>query len=104
MTYAHLLPILVNILATAPKKIEHARFSYYPKHDSNATCEYYVGHIGHSTENCYPFKAKVQELIDQKLLCFTPVTAKVTIEKEFEYKGPLIHVQVPLSMVQPVVI
>lgn len=29
------------------------------------------------------------------------MTAKVLIEKEFEYKGPPIHVQVPPPVVQP---
>lgn len=29
------------------------------------------------------------------------MTAKMLIEKEFEYKGPPIHVQVPPSVVQP---
>lgn len=36
-------------------------------------------------------------------MCFTHVTAKAPIEKGLECKDPMIHVQVPLSMVQPIV-
>ncbi|KAI5436186.1 hypothetical protein KIW84_022592 [Lathyrus oleraceus] len=103
MSYAHLLPILVNTREIVPKQIEHARFSYSRKHDPHAICGYHARHVGHSIENCYSFKGKVQELINRNLLCFTPMTAKVPTEKEFEYKGPPIHVQVPPPMVQPAV-
>lgn len=92
MSYAHLLPILVSVRAVMPKQIEPARFPYHPKHDPNAICEYHVGYVGYYTENCYPFKAKVWKLIEHKLLCFTSVTAEAPIEKDFEYKGPPIHV------------
>lgn len=34
-------------------------------------------------------------------MCFTPVIPEAPIENGFEYKGPLIHVKVPLSVVQP---
>lgn len=57
--------------------------------------------IWNSIDNCYLFKAKVQELIHHKLSWFTPITIKAPIEKEFEYKGPPIHVQVPLYVVMP---
>ncbi|TYK12200.1 uncharacterized protein E5676_scaffold106G001510 [Cucumis melo var. makuwa] len=36
----------------------------YPKwYDPNAKCEYHVGAVGHSTENCFPLKTKVQSLV-----------------------------------------
>lgn len=60
MSYAHLLPILVNDGSIVPKQIESSRFPYHPKHDPNATCRYHVRHVGYSIENCYPFKDKVQ--------------------------------------------
>lgn len=72
MSYAHHLPILINVGEIMSKEIEPARFPYTPKHDPNATCGYHTGHIWHSIEAYYHFKAKVQELIDQKMLCFTP--------------------------------
>ena len=100
MSYAHLLPILVNARAIVSKQIEPARAPYGRKHDPRAICGYHAGYVGHSIENCYPFKAKVHELINRNLLCFTPVTSKAPVEKRFEYKGPLIHVQVPSPAVQ----
>lgn len=94
MSNAHLLPIMVNVGEIVPKQIDPVRFPYSRKYDPHAICGYHVGHVGNSIENCYPFKARTQKLIGQKLLSLTPVTAKAPIEKRFEYKGPLIHVQV----------
>lgn len=101
MSYAHLLPILVKVGAIVPKQTELAKLPYDRKHNPHATCGYHAGYVGNSTKVCHTLKTKVQELIDRNLSCFTPVTAKVLIGKEFEYKGPLIHVHVPPLMVQP---
>lgn len=49
------------------------------------------------------FKTKVQELINQKLICLPPITSKAHIKKEFEYKGPPIQVQFLLLVVQSTV-
>lgn len=85
-----------------PIQIEPARFPDSRRHDPHAIYGYHVGHVENIIENCYFFKTKVQELIDQKLLSFTPVTVEASIEKGFEYKGPPIHVQNHPPMVQPV--
>lgn len=58
--------------------------------------------MGHCIDKCNPFKARVQELIDQKMLSFTLVIAEAPVEKRFEYKGPLIRVQVHPPVVQHV--
>ncbi|KAI5389671.1 hypothetical protein KIW84_075099 [Lathyrus oleraceus] len=81
VNYAHLLPILVNAGAIVPKQIEPMRAPYSHKHDPHATCGYHAGYVGHSTEACHVLKARVQELIDQKLLSFTPAIAEVPVEK-----------------------
>ncbi|KAI5424637.1 hypothetical protein KIW84_030720 [Lathyrus oleraceus] len=83
VSYAHMLPILVDVRAIVPKQIEPARFPYRRKHDPQPTCGDHVGYVGHSIEVCHVLNTKVQELIDRNLLCFTLVTAKVLIEKEF---------------------
>lgn len=62
-----------------PKHIQPTRFPYHTKLDPNATCGYHAIHVWNSIENCNPFKAIVQELINQKLLCFTLVTAEAPI-------------------------
>lgn len=102
ISYAYLLPILVNVGEIVPKETEPARFPYNRKHDPHAICGYHVGYVGNSIENCYSFKTKVQEFIDQKLLSFTPVIVEAPVEKRFEYKGPSICVQVHPPVVQPV--
>lgn len=71
MSYAHLLSILINVREIVPKEIKPSRFPYYPKLDLNVTCGYHVGHVGNSTEACCIPKNKVEELFDQKMLCFT---------------------------------
>ncbi|KAI5420204.1 hypothetical protein KIW84_044115 [Lathyrus oleraceus] len=80
-SYAHLLPILVEVGAIVPKQIEPARFPYGYKHDPRATCGYHTEYVGHSTETCHVLKARVQELIHQKLLSFTPVIIEVLVGK-----------------------
>lgn len=93
---------MVNVREILPKQTEPVRVSYDRKHDPPTTCGYHAKNVGNSIEDCYSFKTKVRELIDRSLLCFTPVTANAPIEKRFEYKGPLIHVQVPpLAMQYP---
>lgn len=92
-----MLSILVNAREVVPKQIDPSRFPYNRKHDPHLTC----GYVGNSTETWHVFKTRVQELINQKLLCFTPVTVEASIKKRFEYKDPSIHVQVPPLMVQP---
>jgi len=43
----------------------------YPKfYDANAKCDYHGGVVGHSIENCRPFKYKVQQLINVERLTF----------------------------------
>jgi len=43
----------------------------YPKnYDPNARCDYHAGVVGHSIENCWALKYKVQELINAKWLSF----------------------------------
>ncbi|KAI5430567.1 hypothetical protein KIW84_034959 [Lathyrus oleraceus] len=43
MSYAHLLPILVEAGAIVPKQIEPARFPYGRKHDPHAMYGYHAG-------------------------------------------------------------
>lgn len=44
ISYAHLLPILVNIRTIVPKQIEPARFPYSRKYGPHAIYGYHVGH------------------------------------------------------------
>ncbi|KAI5448218.1 hypothetical protein KIW84_015587 [Lathyrus oleraceus] len=57
-----------------------------------------AGHVGHSTKDCHILKNKVQELVNQKLICFTPAN---TIKDKFEYKRHPLQVPVFASIVHP---
>ena len=64
VSYAQLLPILVQkykipIIPIKPRKPQYPEW-----YDFSARCEYHDGVEGHSTENCTSFKDKVQALID----------------------------------------
>jgi len=64
MTYATLLPSLLQrgLASICPMKLVKPP---YPKtYDADTRCDYHGGAIGHSTENCWGLKCKVQSLID----------------------------------------
>src|SRR3954468_4596831 len=71
LPYAQLLPRLLELqliglrdLAT-PEKLP-------PNFDVNARCEFHSGAPGHDIENCKAMKHQVQDLIDSKVISFTP--------------------------------
>jgi hypothetical protein len=67
VTYSQLLPHLVQSSLVVPKFINPPKV--FPLgYDHNARCGYHDGTVGHSTEDCNAYKAKVQQLIDQKYL------------------------------------
>ena len=45
--------------------------------DPNAHCEFHSGAPGHTIENCKALKFKVQDLVDAKIISFTPVGPNV---------------------------
>lgn len=68
MTYGQLLPHLVQNSLVFPKALKTVPQSFTPEYDPNATCGYHAGSVGHSTDDCQAFKAKVQQLIDNRCL------------------------------------
>src|SRR3954466_9804931 len=71
MPYAQLLPRLLELqlvelreLAT-PEKLP-------PNFDTNARCEFHSGAPGHNVENCRALKHQVQDLIESRVILFTP--------------------------------
>ena len=70
MSYADLfvrlndLKLVVPKPAFAPPPLDKRPRNY----DVNASCEFHSGTLGHSIENCYAFKCKVQDLIDSKTI------------------------------------
>src|SRR4051812_31451203 len=59
MTYNKLLPYLVQSLLVSPKSLKPPPQPFPPGYDPNVQCGYHAGSVGHSTEDCNAFKAKV---------------------------------------------
>ena len=70
MSYAELLPILIQNYGISAIPARPKRPPYPKKYDVNAKCEYHGGVGGHSVENCTAFKDKVQSLINADLAKF----------------------------------
>lgn len=51
-----------------PIEIPSKVFPYPSKYNTNVSCAFHAGNIGHSTEDYFVFKNRVQELIDQDIL------------------------------------
>lgn len=72
MSYTRLLPLL---LMHSLVKIREAKAPPTPlplDYDANAKCVFHSGAPGHSTEDCQSLKYKVQDLIDSRVIMFTP--------------------------------
>jgi hypothetical protein len=70
MSYSQLLPYLIQSSLVDPKSLRPLPEPYPPGYDPDVQCGYHAGSIGHSTEDCNAFKAKVQQLIDKKYISF----------------------------------
>ena len=70
MSYANLLPYLLNnaMVVIIPAKIPQPPFSR--GYNSNATCAYHGGVLGHFIDHCMTLKHKVQSLINAGWLKF----------------------------------
>ena len=70
VSYANLLPYLLDnaLVAITPARFPQPPF--FRGYDSNATCAYHGGVLGHSIEHCMTSKRKVQSLIDAGWLKF----------------------------------
>ncbi|KAH1265557.1 hypothetical protein GmHk_01G001239 [Glycine max] len=70
MAYSELWPSLLenHLVVAIPGKVFQPP---YPKwYNSNATCAYHSGALGHNIDSCLPFKYKVQHLINVGWLSF----------------------------------
>ncbi|KAK8577160.1 hypothetical protein V6N13_122152 [Hibiscus sabdariffa] len=70
MSYAELLPTLVERKLLAPVQSKPKEPPYPEGYDVNAIRDYHLGSTGHTTENCGALKNKVQDLRDKGLLEF----------------------------------
>lgn len=71
MTYSQLLPYMIQSLLVELKSLKALPQAFPSRYDPNVKYEYHVDSIRHSTEDCKPFKAKVQQLIEKKYIAFS---------------------------------
>ncbi|XP_058763524.1 uncharacterized protein LOC131636970 [Vicia villosa] len=72
MTHDELLSELLKLSLVEPKQLDPVSFPYPEGFNPNVSCGYHAGAPGHSTDDCQPFRDKVQDLIDAKAIAFTP--------------------------------
>lgn len=72
MPYGHLLAYLLWDSLVQLREAKAPPIPLPPGYDMNASCEYHSGTPGNSIENCNIFKHKVKDLIDSKVISFTP--------------------------------
>lgn len=70
VSYTDLFCHLVSHNLIAPRLMRPVKPPFPRRYDSRAKCEFLAGAVGHSTENCKPFKHVVQSLINTKQLSF----------------------------------
>jgi len=70
VSYANLLPYLLNNVMVAITLAKVPQPPFFRGYNSNATCAYHGGVLGHSIEHCMTLKHKVQGLIDAGWLKF----------------------------------
>ncbi|XP_058784454.1 uncharacterized protein LOC131659261 [Vicia villosa] len=72
MTYAQVLQHLLKIEKITLRDAPNAPDTQSPNYNANARCAFHFGAAGHDTERCIALKNKVQDLLDQKIIQFTP--------------------------------
>ncbi|XP_058759535.1 uncharacterized protein LOC131632823 [Vicia villosa] len=72
MTYAQVLQHLLKIEKITLRDAPNAPDRQSPNYNANARCAFHSGAAGHDTERCIALKNKVQDLLDQKVIQFTP--------------------------------
>ncbi|XP_050877300.1 uncharacterized protein LOC127081056 [Lathyrus oleraceus] len=92
VSYAELVPYLIHVGDIVLKEIPAAYPPFRPKHDPNALCAFHVGYIGHSTEDCWGLKYKVQDLINQDILSFSEEKRNVKMNPLPNHGGSIVNV------------
>lgn len=72
MPYSHIFLYLQKEGLLTLRELKPATFPYPPGYDANAHCEFNMGAPGHTLENCFAFQNRVQDLIETKVITFTP--------------------------------
>ncbi|XP_050889356.1 uncharacterized protein LOC127094579 [Lathyrus oleraceus] len=92
--YSELVPYLVDVGAIIPKEFPVATPPFRNNHGPNASCAYHAGFIGHSTENCWALKCKIQDLINQNILAFSEEKPNVKIKPLLNHNSASVNVEI----------
>ncbi|XP_050890086.1 uncharacterized protein LOC127095442 [Lathyrus oleraceus] len=70
--YSQIFPYLQKEGLLTLRELKPVVFPYPPGYDANAHCKFHMGAPGHTLENCFAFQNRVQDLIEAKVVSFTP--------------------------------
>ncbi|XP_050895907.1 uncharacterized protein LOC127102596 [Lathyrus oleraceus] len=70
--YSQIFPYLQNEGLLTLRELKPTIFPYPPGYDANAHCEFHMRAPSHTLENCFTFQNRVQDLIEAKVVSFTP--------------------------------
>lgn len=90
--YAELVSYLIHVGAIVPRELLAASPPFNCSHNPNATCSFHAGFIGHSTEDCWALKKRIQELIDQEILSFSEEKPNVKTNPLPNHSGATVNV------------
>ncbi|XP_058733378.1 uncharacterized protein LOC131604988 [Vicia villosa] len=77
MTYSQLLQHMLKIGKITLRDAPNAPDTQSPNYNANTRCAFHSGVAGHDTERCIALKTKVQDLLDQNVIQFTPTPNNV---------------------------
>ncbi|XP_050877425.1 uncharacterized protein LOC127081187 [Lathyrus oleraceus] len=90
--YAELVSYLIHLGAIVPRELPASSLPFNRSHNPNATCAFHAGYIGHSTEDCWALKKRIQELIDQEILSFSKEKPNVKTNPLPNHGGATVNV------------
>ncbi|XP_050889234.1 uncharacterized protein LOC127094445 [Lathyrus oleraceus] len=100
--YAELVPYLIHVGAIVPRELPAASPPFNRSHNPNATCAFHAGYIGHSTEDCWALKKKIQELIDQDILSFPDEKPNVKTNPLPNHSGAAVNTMIEEETVESI--
>ncbi|XP_050918902.1 uncharacterized protein LOC127136386 [Lathyrus oleraceus] len=85
--YSHIFLYLQKEGLLTLRELKPSTFPYPPGYDANAHCEFNMGAPGHTLENCFAFQNRVQDLIETKVITFTPRRPNVSTNAMPTHEG-----------------
>ncbi|XP_050875207.1 uncharacterized protein LOC127078828 [Lathyrus oleraceus] len=100
--YVELVSYLIHVGAIVPKELLATSPPFNRSHNPNATCAFHAGYIGHSTEDCWALKKRIQELIVQDILYFSEEKPNVKTNPLPNHAGVAVNVVIEEENVESI--